>query len=391
MADLSISNIVQISLAASAAGLSEFNTANLLLLSTETPNDETFLAGSYRVYKMASEVGKDFGTSSLTYKMALAVFNQTPNILSNNGNLIIALKQDAEESQQEAFNRLMATITFCGFITTDTIDNDLAAINGSSDDDSSVAGEASLSSIVNAEQNKIQFVVSNIAADISEIFTSIKNKSFGKTRCLYYGGTEEEAKIMMAAYASRGMSTVFEGSTTTQTMNLKELIGVEADPSMTQTIYAAMQSAGVDGYVSFGGAPAVVSNGANLFFDEQFNRIWFINALQVAGFNWLRQTNTKIPQTEVGMDGLKSAYEGVCVRGINNSYMAPGSWRLPDTFGDPTTFKNNILTNGYYIYSQPITEQTQADREDRKAPLVQIAIKCAGAVHTSSVMVYVNL
>lgn len=383
--NLSLSNVINVTLVPSAAGLSEFNTANLLLLSTETPSDSTFEAGTYRVYKTASDVVNDFGTSSLTAKMATAVFQQAPNILSNSGSLIIALKETAGETQAEAFARLKGQVLFCGFMTTDTVANDIDAITPTSDG-------ANLADLVNAENNKINFVVSNDYSDVSGIFTTIKDATQKKTRCLFYGGdTEADAKVMMAAYASKAMSTIFEASLTTQTMHLKPLTGIVADPVLDQTKLNACINAGVDTYVSIEGVACVFSTGANGFFDEVFNELWFVNAIQVAGFNYLRQTNTKIPQTEAGMTGLKTVYADVCVRGVTNGFIAAGSWKLPDTFGNPDIFRKNIETSGFYVYSLPVSEQSQADREDRKAPLVQIAIKTAGAIHSTNVMIYVNL
>lgn len=384
--NLSLSNVINVTLVPSIAGLSEFNTANLLLYSTESPIKD-FGTDKYRVYYTGSAVAEDFGVNSLTYKMALAVFSQAPNILSNSGALIIALKEGSE-SQVEAFNRLKATVLFCGWITTDTIANDLSAIETES---SASVEEATISSAINAENNKIQFVVSNDSTDVDGIFTDIKNLGFIKTRCLFYGGTETEAKIMMASYASKAMSTVFEASLTTQTMHLKPLAGVLPDPVMTETLLAKCKTAGVDSYISIEGVACVFSTGANGFFDEVFNELWFVNAIQVAGFNYLRQTNTKIPQTEYGMTGLKNAYAQVCVRGVNNGFIAPGSWTSSDTFGNPDLFKNNIAVSGYYIYSTPVAQQNKADREARKAPLVQIAVKTAGAIHSTNVMIYVNL
>ena len=502
--NLSLSNVINVTLVPSVSGLPAFNTANLLLYSTDEPIvtfDEDF-----RVYKNASSVGEDFGVDSLTYKMALAVFSQSPNILSNSGSLIIALKKD-DESQAEAFNRLKTKVLFCGWMTTEEVSTDvrsnLSYINpsfieamesadtvenikaistpsititlnkieeeesssssgitvdfdfsGASDyndiaeiiqngineemgnnhwrcnlteDNAFVIGcfdtgniksfsvndndltsalkldsasnpeivesteHLGLANVINAENNKINFIVSNDEEYVDIEFSDIKEAGFKKTRCLYYGGDEDEAKIMMAAYASRAMSTIFEASLTTQTMHLKPLTGVVADGSMTQTLLEKCKSIGVDTYVSIEGVACVFSTGANGFFDEVFNELWFVNAIQVAGFNYLRQTNTKIPQTEKGMDGLKNAYAQVCVRGINNGFLAPGSWTSPDTFGNPDTFKRNIENSGYYIYSSPIAQQTKEDREERKAPLVQIAIKTAGAIHSTNVMIYVNL
>ena len=196
---------------------------------------------------------------------------------------------------------------------------------------------------------------------------------------------------MMASYASKAMSTIFEASLTTQTMHLKPLAGVTPDPVMSETLLSKCKLAGVDSYISIEGVACVFSTGANGFFDEVFNELWFVNALQTAGFNYLRQTNTKIPQTENGMTGLKNAYAQVCVRGVNNGFIGAGSWTSSDTFGNPDLFKRNIETSGFYIYSTPVAQQSKADREERKAPLVQIAVKTAGAIHSTNVMIYVNL
>lgn len=386
MNNLSLSNVINVTLMPSVSGLSEFNTANLFLLSFDTPANSSFTSG-FKVYKSLPEVSADFAYDSLTVKMATAIFSQTPNILSNSGNLIIGLPNSGE-TQAEAFLRFSTSCLFCGFMTTDTVANDLEANIG--------AGSASSSSsllpdAVATFNNKINFIVSNVQSDIAA-FDSVRLSTLTKTRCLYYGSEQEaDAKVMMAAYASRAMSTIFEGSLTTQTMHLKPLVGVEPDPSMDQTLLNTCKDAGVDTYVSIEGVPCVFSSGKNGFFDEVFNELWFVNAIQTAGFNYLRQTNFKIPQTENGMTGLKNAYAQVCVRGINNGFLAAGSWTSPDTFGNPETFKKNIETSGYYIYSLPVAQQNKADREDRKAPLVQIAIKTAGAIHSTNVLIYVNL
>jgi hypothetical protein len=50
----------------------------------------------------------------------------------------------------------------------------------------------------------------------------------------------------------------------------------------------------------------------------------------------------------------------------------------------------NIEEVGYYIYSLPVNQQAQTEREERKAPLIQIALKEAGAIHSSNVLVYIN-
>ena len=143
-------------------------------------------------------------------------------------------------------------------------------------------------------------------------------------------------------------------------------------------------------YVSVDGLPCVVSSGGNDYFDNPYGDLAIKFSFEVAGFNHFRQSNTKTPQTEPAMNGLKASYAGVCVQYVRNGYSAAGSWTSSERFGDPEVFDENIETNGYYVYSQPITQQSAVDREARKAPLVQIAIKRAGAIHSSDVIVLVN-
>ena len=235
-----------------------------------------------------------------------------------------------------------------------------------------------------------QFSSTEDLEPITGICSIIKNSTQTKTRCLYYS-ILEDANLMKTAYAGRGFSVDFSGSNTTITMNLKALVGIIPDPIITQNIYNKAEVAGTDIYGDVSSLPIVISNGANLFFDNVYNSIWFKFALQVAGFNYLKQTNTKIPQTESGMSGLKNAYANVCVRGINNEYIGAGlAWNSSETFGNPEDLKRNITDFGYYIYSLPIAQQSQVDRDLRKAPLVQIAVKEAGAIHSSSVIVVIE-
>ncbi len=173
-------------------------------------------------------------------------------------------------------------------------------------------------------------------------------------------------------------------------MNLKQLATISPDTGISQTLYTQAKEAGVDLYVSYQGTPGVLSTGANDFFDNVYANLAIKFAFEAAGFNYLAGTNTKIAQTQDGMNGLKSAYGQVCERFVTNGTIAPGTWTSSETFGDPEIFRQNILDKGYYIYSQPIPDQDPADRAARKAPLVQIAIKRAGAIHTSDVIVVVN-
>lgn len=246
--------------------------------------------------------------------------------------------------------------------------------------------------------DKIGFFASNVKADmeVAGLLGVLGASGLSHSRGLYYSdGVAADTVNFAAAYASRGLSTDFTGSLTAITMNMKQLVGFAPDSTLTQTDLNTALANGIDIYPAFGfqGLTAqgrLYTSGENEYFDQVYNRLWLKLALQVAGFNYLAQTNTKIPQTETGMDGLKNAYRQVLAQSVANGILAPGTWDSPDVFGNVSNLYRSITDIGYYVYSLPVKDQLAADRAARKAPLVQIAAKEAGAIHSSSVIVLVN-
>lgn len=371
---LSLSNVINISVSQTPAGVNAYNPSNLALFTDETP-DPVFDDG-YKIYLEPTEVGTDFGTNSTTYAMALAVFSQSPNILANGGYLVV-ITLESSETLAAAITRTADLVQYFGLMS--------SAIESGAD---MLAAAAVVQAL-----NKVAFFVQRASGSIDPggDLDDLRTGGFTKSRGLYYGAATDAAALgMQAAYAGRALSTVFSGSNTTQNMHLKDLAGVQPDPSMTQTLLNKAQTAGADCYVSLQGVSKVFTSGENMFFDQVYNLGWFVGALEVAGFNYLAQASTKIPQTEQGMDGLKAAYRSVCEQAVANAYSAPGTWTSPVTFGSQADLIANVAQFGYYIYSSPIATQLQVDRAARQAPLVQIALKEAGAINKSTVIVTVN-
>lgn len=469
--DLNINNVINISVSQPGQGIGRYNTSNLALFSNEIP--ENFGADTYRIYLSPIEVADDFGTDSITYKLANDIFSQQPNILANSGYLVVipmllstqlitpsaipdagsviltfaqgatdAINFGDTEAEIQTKVRAIAGLekaVVTGSLAT-TISIELGGTFGPQalivDSANSLvdgvtpvtlaitsaqAGESPEAAVVrtvglvqyfgmmhtkvlsNSERAsfasaiqsllKMGFSVSRTAADV-EVGGSLdllRSGGFTHTRGLFHGVDNDlDALIMMASYAGRALSTNFTGNNTTQTMHLKDLSLVQPDPSMNQTLLNKCIAAGADTYISIQGVSKTFCSGKNDFFDNIYNLLWFVGALQVSGFNVLAQTATKIAQTEQGVDSLKSSYRRVCEQGLTNQFIAPGSWTSPNFFGNQADFIANIEQRGYYIYSQPIVQQSPEDREDRKAPLIQIAIKYAGAIHSSSVIVNIN-
>ena len=439
-------------------------------------------AAGYSSYLSPTQIGLDFGTTSISYQMAVAPFSQQPNILAAGGEFTvipfnvcqqtITLSATAASGAFVITYNSIASASIAWNATPATIQTDMQAIAGLgavqvtgsipgrlltfiffgvygasvgaltvSTNTLETAGSASITatvatsvtgesmstaitrtqtlvpyfgimcnhSLVEIGQtdllaaaatvqslNCLAFWVSYTAADIAQggMLDLLRSGGFTQSRGLYYGATGAgqwlAAVQYMAAYAGRGLSTNFTGSNTTQTMHLKPLSTILPDPTLTQAQLVLAVAAGADTYVNILTVACIFTSGTNNYFDQVYNLQWLVGALQVAGFNYLAQSGTKIPQTEQGMDGLKTAYRVICEQAVTNQYFAPGTWTNSTTFGVQQDFLNNILQRGYYIYSTPIAQQSQATRSARQAPLVQIAGKQAGAIQSSTVIVNIN-
>lgn len=239
----------------------------------------------------------------------------------------------------------------------------------------------------------VQIVGSNLAADITGIFTTLKDSGYTKTRMLYYSNSESEALDLCAGYASLYLSVNTSGSRTALTMHLKEITGVLPDPIYSETVgqtrYDECKEAGVDTYGDYK-VPGMTSFKANEYADLVFFKLAVGLDLQIAGFNFLKQNPTKTPQTEDGMAGMETSFRKVCEKYVTNGYVAPGAWNSSVYFGKPQDHIRNIAEFGYWLYSLPINQQSQADREDRIAPLSQIAFKTSGAIHSADISVFVE-
>jgi hypothetical protein len=109
--------------------------------------------------------------------------------------------------------------------------------------------------------------------------------------------------------------------------------------------------------------------------------------IQTEVFNTMYSNTSKIPQTNGGMTKLCAAAEAACIRFIDNGYLAAGVWNTSG-FGGLDT--GEWLAKGFYVYAARIETQSAADRAARRAPLLQVAAKAAGAIHTADVLITVN-
>ncbi|MDF1593747.1 MAG: DUF3383 family protein [Desulfobacterales bacterium] len=225
----------------------------------------------------------------------------------------------------------------------------------------------------------------NLALSVTNPVWGIKLAGRTNYRMLY---SKAGSRKLAATYMARVHTVNFAAENTALTMQLKEL-AVSAE-SYTQTEVDAASRVGLDIYTTIKQTATVLTSGANNFVDERYNLIAYVDFLQVDMYNLLRQTATKIPQTRRGISQLVDQAEKTTRQFVRAGVIAPGTWTSPDFFGNYDTFLDNVLTNGYYFLAGALADQSQAAREARKSPVIQGAIKLAGAVHSVDLVIFVN-
>lgn len=362
-------------------GLEPLKLSTILLLTDEQPAND--ITETYMIARNATSVANQWGTETETAAQANAIFAQNPNILNNDGYLIVAPFTGTDETYTEAIERMAGQLYFEGIITTRAVTDDEAVA-------ASAAVQAMQDRILMMPASSVNALTANTG-----LFTKTASNFFTRN-VLYTKGIDDDeaarnARIFAAGYLSRGLAVNYNGSNTTLTMNLKDLSGIEADTNINETILTQCATVGADCFPSVEGLAKVVSNEqGGSYFDQVANQIWLVTTIQREVFNLLATTRTKIPQTETGANMIMSVIKDVLVQAVTNGYIAPGTWNSSDTFGNQEDFLRNIEEFGYYIYHQPVSEQSQADREARKAVPFMVACKEAGAVHSANIQIYLE-
>lgn len=382
-----ITYVVSASAVTPQRGIEPLKLSTILLLTTDAPLSA--ISGSYIISRTLTGITNIFGTETETALQAQAIFAQQPNILANDGYVIVApltstsVEVDGEtvttyETLSSAIARISNEIYFEGILTTKYVDDE---------------EYAAASTAVQAMQNRVLMLPRSTSSAFGGIFATVASNT--NTKCLYYSLGDENAaqnaRIFAAAYLSKALSVNYGGSNTTMTMNLKDLAGIQADTNISETILSQCETAGADCFPSIEGLPKVISNAqGGMYFDQVLNQIWFVNTIQRNVFNVLATTRTKIAQTDANLEIITKAIRQVCNQAVTNGYLAPGTWNSSDTFGNYEDFIRNIEEFGFYIYHMPVAEQSQTDRAARKAPVYQIAGKEAGAVHKANILIYIE-
>ena len=212
----------------------------------------------------------------------------------------------------------------------------------------------------------------------------LKALGYNRTVVMYSSSSE----VAVASIFGR-MSTVnFEGSNTCITLKFKQCPGGAAE-NLRISQANTLKAHNVNVFAAYQNDTSILREGITAggwFIDETHGLDWLQNRVETDLWNLL-YTSKKVGQDEIGADNLVATVSKSLEQGVKNWLIAPGVWN-GDSFGALKT--GDTLATGYYVYIQPFDEQSQSDREARKAPPIQIAVKLKGAIHFVDCTITVN-
>ncbi|WP_373419758.1 DUF3383 family protein [Brevibacillus reuszeri] len=215
------------------------------------------------------------------------------------------------------------------------------------------------------------------------IMETLKNKGYKRTIGLF--STTPHAAAAMMGYA---MGANTGGANSAYTLAYKSLVGVAPEPLSTTEAINILKLNG-NAYTQYGPKFTLLVQGtmaSGVHFDEVLNLDMLKAEIQIGATNALVMAK-KITQTDDGTTLLMSAIEEQCEKSVLRGAIAPGVWNAEPIL---TLERGDTLSKGYLVLAGSVADQSQEEREARKAPAIYVPVKLAGAYEHVVIGVIVN-
>ncbi|HGV4805211.1 TPA: DUF3383 family protein [Klebsiella pneumoniae] len=375
---LPVSNVVNVDVIMSPVAATGRNFGALLILGTSTVIPVT---ERIRQYSAIEDIGDDFGADSPEYEAATIFFSQSPKptlvYIGRWAKTLAEGEAGAVETLLQAVNACLQYTNWYGLAIADSAD----------------LVEADVISVAAAiEASSLSRILAVTTADVNVLVSGNTDNIGYKLEAAGYSRTfwqySSSSKYAAISAFGRAFTVNFTGNNTTITLKFK------TEPGVTHETLTTAQASAIDAingnvYVYYANDTAIIQQGVMAngdFFDERHGLDWLQNYVQTNLYNLLYTSATKIPQTDAGVTRLMTNVEASLDQAVNNGLIAPGVWN-----GGPIgqIESGDTLTKGYYVYADAVANQAQSDREARKSPVIQAAIKLAGAIHYGDVQINV--
>lgn len=365
---LPINDVVQVVVSVSpvSAVRSGFNLGLIIGKSTTVST-----ADRVKIYSSTDEMATDgFTTASPEYKAALLYFAQNPR-----PSKVAIGRWDGTGSETAAqavtacrlANSEWYACTICGAVKADI---------------------TAVAAYIETATPKSAFFYTTADADVKagtagNVAITLKGLNYKRTLGQYSTVVDAAAAIMgYAMGANNGTAN------SAYTLAYKKESGVTTE-ALASTDVSKIKASNCNVYINRGSIydvfeQGIVADGTS--FDEVLGLDMLADNIQKAVMDVLTQY-PKIPQTEDGVGLLLNAINGPCLQARTVGFIAPGVWTGPNLLNLRT---GDTLSQGYAIQSESIASQAVADRQNRLAPPIYVAVKLAGAIEHVVITVHVD-
>jgi hypothetical protein len=215
------------------------------------------------------------------------------------------------------------------------------------------------------------------------VFDALADLSY--RRSIGQWSTTADAAAAIMGYAM-GANTGLANSA--YTLAYKSEVGVTAD-TLTSAEVAFIKGDNGNCYINRGNQYNLFEQGMmadGSYFDEVINLDILVNSIQLNVMDLLTGV-PKVPQTEGGVALLVDAISQPCKTAKETGFIAPGIWTAAPVL---TLNTNDMLSDGFLVLADTISNQSSNDRAARKAPPIYVPIKLAGAIEHVVISITVN-
>lgn len=312
-----------------------------------------------------------FATSDTLYKAAVAYYNQDDNLGASLSQIYIGAVGADEEYAVALQDCRAKSNAWYGFAIADAVaDEKLEAVA-----DAVESMDATLFFLTSTSE-----AVQNNTED--NLFATLKSKSYRRTIPFWH--TDALASCYLLGYAM-GANTGLINSA--YTLKFKQLTGLL--PTDQLTTQQVNNIEGNNGNIYITRARAQFEQGTccdGTWADEMINLDKLVNDCQLNIYDLLYSL-PKEPQTEAGQTDIAGVIGQACAQALRVGFLATGKWRRASILD---LSKGDIVPNGYLIQWEAVDDQSDADRDARKAQPFYVCLTLAGAIHSVVVKIMVS-
>ncbi len=369
---------VQVNLSARSAARKGFNVALILGSSTVIGTNERV-----RIYTSVSAMLQDgFTNDTPEYKAAQLYFSAS----SGPTKLAVGVKGESESFAEAAEACRAENGEWYVLIPLDAEDGDIVELAAWAE---SASPDTLLAYTTSDDSNLSDVPTGEAGEQTDAIFKRLKAKSYRRSF-----GQYSKTNYAVAATMGYAMGQNRSTSNSSFTLAYKSLVGVTTD-SLTETqvqyVCGDSETSGVNGnvYVCRADSYNILQEGCmadGTYFDEILNLDMLKNEITLSVMDLL-VSQPKIPNTDPGVASIVNVINVACQKFVKTGFIAPGEWNG----GEVLNLENGTtLDAGFIVMAESVDDQSQADRDARKAPPIYVCIKTAGAIHYVTIAVNVN-